>query len=79
MDFGIVLNCPYCGLKQTHTIEKHREGKEIVVCEGEYDFDEPPTGCGKHFALFWEITTRHTVHAIEGDDTKKQAALGGDQ
>jgi len=79
LDFGIKLKCPYCGIEQSHTIEGGRWNSEVVTCSAEDDDMFKDNGCKREFVLRWKLEPIFTVHAIEGENTKKQAAHDGDR
>jgi transposase-like protein len=73
MDFGIKPKCPYCGFEQDHTVEGGRKGTEVYTC------DSFEGGCDRRFVIDWWLEVKISILKIEGEETKKQAAHGGDQ
>lgn len=55
------FKCPYCGMEQYRSVEKHEryEQLETLYCS------EDDGGCGRRLAIGVEMTVKTTVYKLE--------------
>lgn len=73
MIFTQPVKCPHCGYERMHSWDPAHNGSNnrIVQCEATVHHN----GCGRYFALFWNVMAIVDARRIEGqEETQPKAA-----